>query len=196
MPSAWAACCRRGPGEPSGWQIVAICGKLAAMPKPTSSEHPVSTPPAGGQRARILVLHGPNLNLLGRREPAIYGHTTLSDVDESLRSQAAAAGLDLEIFQSNHEGALIDKVQSALDRRVDFIIINPGGYTHTSVALRDALAGVAVPFVEVHLSNIHAREPFRHNSFFSEIAVGVICGLGVAGYRLALEYAIQRVRTD
>lgn len=163
------------------------------MPKPTSSEHPVSNPQATG--ARILVLHGPNLNLLGRREPAIYGHTTLSDVDAGLRDQAASAGVDLEIFQSNHEGALIDKVQSALDRRTDFIIINPGGYTHTSVALRDALAGVAIPFIEVHLSNIHAREPFRHRSFFSEIAVGVICGLGAAGYRLALDYAVQRVRT-
>lgn len=143
---------------------------------------------------RILVLHGPNLNLLGRREPGIYGLTTLSDIHEAMGSRAKADGVLLESFQSNHEGELIDRVQAADTEGVDFIIINPAGYTHTSVALRDALAGVAIPYVEVHLSNIHAREPFRHHSYFSDKAVGVICGLGAQGYQLALEFALARLR--
>jgi len=143
---------------------------------------------------RILVLHGPNLNLLGRREPGIYGLTTLSDIHESMESRAKADGVLLESFQSNHEGELIDRVQAASSEGVDFIIINPAGYTHTSVALRDALTGVDIPYVEVHLSNIHAREPFRHHSYFSDKAVGVICGLGAQGYQLALEFALRRLR--
>lgn len=143
---------------------------------------------------RILVLHGPNLNLLGRREPGIYGLTTLADIHAAMESRAKADGVLLESFQSNHEGELIDRVQAAESEAVDFIIINPAGYTHTSVALRDALSGVAIPYVEVHLSNIHAREPFRHHSYFSDKAVGVICGLGAQGYQLALEFALARLR--
>lgn len=141
---------------------------------------------------KVLVLHGPNLNLLGTREPETYGHTTLADIDEALAKRAAEAGLALETFQSNHEGALVDRIHAARGEGVDFIIINPAAYTHTSVALRDALAGVAIPFVEVHLSNVHRREPFRHHSYFSDVAVGVICGLGWQGYLLALEYALAQ----
>jgi 3-dehydroquinate dehydratase-2 len=143
---------------------------------------------------RILVLHGPNLNLLGLREPEIYGNETLSDINASLARQAKAASAELITFQSNHEGDLVDRVQAARSEGVAFIVINPGAYTHTSVALRDALSGVAIPFVEVHLSNIHAREPFRRHSYFSDIADGVICGLGSHGYRLALDYALNRIR--
>ncbi|MDR2240701.1 MAG: type II 3-dehydroquinate dehydratase [Zoogloeaceae bacterium] len=148
---------------------------------------------ATGKR-RILVVHGPNLNLLGLREPDIYGDETLADIDAALTRQAKAAAVDLITFQSNHEGDLVDRVQAARSEGVGFIIINPGGYTHTSVALRDALAAVAIPFIEVHLSNIHAREPFRRHSYFSDIAAGVICGLGSRGYRLALDYALNPVR--
>ncbi|WP_370459308.1 type II 3-dehydroquinate dehydratase [Cupriavidus sp. SW-Y-13] len=140
----------------------------------------------------MLVLHGPNLNLLGTREPQTYGHTTLADIDAALRNRAAETGIELDTFQSNHEGALVDRVQAARGEGVDFIVINPAAYTHTSVALRDALAGVAIPFVEVHLSNVHRREPFRHHSYFSDQAVGVICGLGWQGYLLALEYALAQ----
>ena len=143
--------------------------------------------------ARVLVLHGPNLNLLGSREPDIYGHTTLADVHASMDVQARAAGVLLESFQSNHEGELIDRVQAAKAEGIEFIIINPGGYTHSSVALRDAFAAVAIPFIEVHLSNVHAREAFRRHSYFSDIAVGVICGLGAKGYSLALDYALSRL---
>jgi 3-dehydroquinate dehydratase-2 len=139
---------------------------------------------------QLLVLHGPNLNLLGSREPGVYGARTLAQIDAELTNIAANAGARLECFQSNHEGALIDRVQAAGQDGTAFIIINPAGYTHTSVALRDALAAVALPFIEVHLSNIHKREAFRHHSFFSELAVGVICGLGAAGYRLALDHAL------
>lgn len=142
----------------------------------------------------ILVLHGPNLNLLGRREPALYGSVTLAEIDAELLAIASKAGASLQCFQSNHEGELIDRVQAAGADGTDFIIINPAALTHTSVGLRDALAGVAVPFVEVHLSNIHKREPFRHHSYFSDLAEGVICGLGAAGYRLALEFALGRPR--
>lgn len=148
-------------------------------------------PPRSEKRnAAVLVLHGPNLNLLGTREPAIYGHTTLADIHATMEMQARASGIRLESFQSNHEGELIDRIQSAREQGVGFIIINPAGYTHTSVALRDALMAVAIPFIEVHLSNIHGREPFRRHSYFSDIAVGVIAGLGAQGYALALEAAL------
>lgn len=144
--------------------------------------------------ASILVLHGPNLNLLGTREPEIYGAETLEAINRRLVRRAVAAGARLTAFQSNHEGELVDRVHRARKEAVDFILINPAGYTHTSVALRDALAAIAVPFVEVHLSNVHAREAFRHRSCFSDIAVGVVCGLGSLGYDFALEFALQRVR--
>ena len=143
-------------------------------------------------RARkILVLHGPNLNLLGTREPAIYGRETLGDIDRRLARLAQAYGVALECFQSNHEGALIERVHDAKAQGFVFIVINPAGYTHSSVALRDALAAVGIPFIEVHLSNVHAREPFRHHSYLSDIAVGTICGLGSRGYDLALQFALQ-----
>ena len=136
---------------------------------------------------RLLVLHGPNLNLLGTREPEVYGRTTLAQIDAELTQIAADAGASLSALQSNHEGVLIDRIHAARSDGTAFIIINPGGLTHTSVALRDALAGVAIPFVEVHLSNVHSREAFRHRSFFSDLAVGVICGLGSRGYDFALD---------
>lgn len=142
---------------------------------------------------RLLVVHGPNLNLLGTREPDLYGTETLADIDRRLIRAARRAEALLECFQSNHEGALIDRIHAAKKQRTSFIIVNPGGYTHTSVALRDAFAAVAIPFVEVHLSNIHAREPFRRHSYFSDLAVGTICGLGSRGYDLALEFALSRV---
>ena len=142
---------------------------------------------------RLLVLHGPNLNLLGSREPGIYGATPLADIHKTMEARARTAGVQLESFQSNHEGELIDRVQSARTEGIEFIIINPAGYTHTSIALRDALAAVAIPFIEVHLSNIHGREAFRHHSYFSEIAIGVICGLGALGYELALEAALSHL---
>lgn len=140
----------------------------------------------------LLLLNGPNLNLLGTREPEIYGASTLADVEQAAKAQAVAAGASLACFQSNHEGALIDRIHAARSEGVDAIIINPGGLTHTSVALRDALAGVAIPFVEVHISNIHGREAFRHHSFLSAIAVGTICGLGIEGYRFAIDFALKR----
>ena len=142
---------------------------------------------------RILVLHGPNLNLLGSREPEIYGQVGLAEIHLAMEARARAAGVQLESFQSNHEGELIDRVQSARTEGIEFIIINPAGYTHTSVALRDALAAVAIPFIEVHLSNIHARETFRRHSHFSDIATGVICGLGAQGYELAVEFALTHL---
>jgi 3-dehydroquinate dehydratase-2 len=143
---------------------------------------------------QILVLHGPNLNLLGSREPGIYGTHTLEQINAELVDLAAVAGASLNTFQSNHEGALIDRVQAAHNDGSDFIIINPAALTHTSVGLRDALAAVSLPFIEVHLSNIHQREAFRHHSYFSELAVGVICGLGADGYRLALDHALRRAK--
>jgi 3-dehydroquinate dehydratase-2 len=139
----------------------------------------------------ILVLNGPNLNLLGTREPQIYGADTLPQIEEELTQIAADAGVKLQTLQSNHEGALIDRIHAARNDGTRFILINPGGLTHTSVALRDALAGVALPFIEVHISNVHKREAFRHHSFLSEIATGVIVGLGVNGYRLALSHALN-----
>ena len=142
---------------------------------------------------QVLVLHGPNLNLLGTREPGVYGATTLTEIDADLRRIAQEAGVVLESHQSNHEGGLVDRIQAAGRDGTRFIIINPAAYTHTSVAIRDALAAVALPFVEVHLSNIHKREPFRHHSYVSALAEGVICGLGPTGYRLALQFAIQQL---
>jgi len=142
---------------------------------------------------KILVLHGPNLNLLGTREPHLYGTTTLADIDKSLTSQATKAGANLMTTQSNAEHELINHVQNALKQAVDFIIINPAGFTHTSVALRDALAATRIPFIEVHLSNIYQREEFRHHSYFSDIAVGVISGLGALGYELALQAALAQI---
>jgi 3-dehydroquinate dehydratase-2 len=140
----------------------------------------------------VLVLHGPNLNLLGTREPGIYGRETLADINRRLTALGKTAGVAVICFQSNHEGALIDRVQLADKQEVAAIIINPAGFTHTSVALRDALAGVAIPFIEVHLSNIHAREPFRSHSYFSDLATGTICGLGSQGYELALQFVLRQ----
>ena len=139
----------------------------------------------------ILVLHGPNLNLLGVRERGIYGSETLSLINRRLKEKADQVGATLEAMQSNSEGDLVDRVQGCLRKPVDFIIINPAAYTHTSVALRDALTAVKVPFIEVHLSNIHAREPFRRHSYFSDLARGVICGFGPAGYEMALDFALN-----
>ena len=139
---------------------------------------------------KILVLHGPNLNLLGTREPDVYGLITLDEINRSLSKIAVNSGVLLENFQSNAESDLIGRIQQTIDDETDFIIINPAAYTHTSVALRDALAAVRLPFIEVHLSNIFARESFRRESYFSDLAVGVISGLGPKGYELALEYAL------
>lgn len=139
---------------------------------------------------RILVVNGPNLNLLGSREPGIYGHETLADVERSLKSQADAHRVAIDFFQSNHEGALVDRIHAARGDGTDFVIINAGALTHTSVALRDALAAVAIPFIEVHISNVHRRESFRHHSYLSDLALGSIVGLGSAGYRYALEFAV------
>ncbi|AKH37307.1 MULTISPECIES: type II 3-dehydroquinate dehydratase [Nitrosomonas] len=139
----------------------------------------------------ILVIHGPNLNLLGKREPEIYGKTTLDDINRKLSAISRAAEVKLDTFQSNNEGELINRVQQAMDDETDFIIINPAGLTHTSIALRDALAATGVPFIEIHLSNIYAREVFRHKSYFSDLAIGVISGLGAKGYELALLFALN-----
>jgi 3-dehydroquinate dehydratase-2 len=156
-------------------------GRAAAKPVP--SLHP-----------RVLVLHGPNLNLLGSREPKHYGLTTLDEINRALVSRGETGGAQVEHFQHNHEGALIERIHQAARDQVDFILINPAGYTHTSVALRDALAATAIPFVEIHLSNIHARESFRRQSYFSDLAVGVISGLGAHGYELALEFALRHLQ--
>ena len=141
---------------------------------------------------KVLVLHGPNLNLLGTREPQHYGATTLAEIDRMLSDSAKKASAEISCVQSNAEHDLIDQVQKAVTAKVDFIIINPAGFTHTSVALRDALAATGIPFIEVHLSNIYKREEFRHHSFFSDIAIGVISGLGAQGYDLALQAALAR----
>jgi 3-dehydroquinate dehydratase II len=156
---------------------------------------------------RILLINGPNLNLLGTREPGIYGSTSLSEVLSSAQSQASSLGAELETFQSNHEGAIVDRIQAAAGfgpvadehgagrkGKVSAIIINPGGLTHTSVVVRDALLGVAIPFVEVHVSNIHAREEWRHHSYFSDKATAVICGLGTFGYAAAIEFVVKHLR--
>ncbi len=152
---------------------------------------------AGAPRRKpksILVLHGPNLNLLGAREPKIYGRETVQSINERLSRMARREGATLEVFQSNHEGALIERVQGAKQRHISWIIVNPGGLTHTSVALRDAFAAVKIPFIEVHLSNIYSREPFRRHSYFSDLAVGTICGLGSRGYDLALHFTLRESR--
>lgn len=140
----------------------------------------------------IWVLHGPNLNRLGSREPEIYGATTLDQINESLAVRAKELGAQLDCFQTNHEGAMIERIHQAPAQRVAFIVINPAAFTHTSVAIRDALASVAIPFVEIHISNVHRREPFRHHSYFSDLAEAVICGLGPAGYLAALDFAAQK----
>lgn len=145
---------------------------------------------AANHSKSILVIHGPNLNLLGLREPHHYGNDTLESINQRLAGQAAAANVQLECIQSNSEAELINKVQSLAVKSVDFVIINPAAFTHTSIALRDALSAVRIPFMEVHLSNVYARESFRHHSYFSDIAVGVISGLGAQGYTFALDYAI------
>ena len=145
---------------------------------------------------QVLVIHGPNLNLLGRREPEIYGSATLAEINGSLGILAEKAGVILETFQSNAEGELIERIQGAIDENINFIIINPAAFTHTSVALRDTLAAARIPFIEVHLSNIFAREIFRKKSYFSDLAVGVVSGLGTQGYELALQYALARVHAE
>lgn len=144
--------------------------------------------------AKILVLHGPNLNLLGTREPGVYGTRTLADINQTLQTQGQALGHDVTCLQSNGEAQLIDRIHAAGTDGTAFVLINPAAFTHTSVALRDALLGVKLPFIEVHLSNVHARESFRHHSFFSDIAVGVICGLGAQGYELALQAADRHLQ--
>ncbi|HEX5961218.1 MAG TPA: type II 3-dehydroquinate dehydratase [Rhodanobacteraceae bacterium] len=145
--------------------------------------------------AQILVLHGPNLNLLGEREPDVYGRATLAGIDASLTAQARAAGHALQGFQSNAEHALVERVHAARTDGTAFILINPAAFTHTSVALRDALAAVAIPFIEVHLSNPHAREPFRRQSYFSDLAAGIVAGFGADSYRYALDAALARLAT-
>ena len=151
-----------------------------------------------GQRSRtrgkILVLHGPNLNMLGTREPTIYGREKLAAINHRLAATASRHGVSLEAFQSNQEGALIERVHAARKQGISWILVNPGGLTHTSVALRDAFASVEIPFIEIHLSNIYSREPFRRHSYFSDLAVGTICGLGSRGYDFALEFAMQSSR--
>lgn len=139
----------------------------------------------------ILVLHGPNLNLLGSREPSVYGHITLDEINDKLQHLVRMHGANLLHFQSNSESALVDRVHLARHDSTDFIVINPAAFTHTSVALRDALTAVGIPFIEVHLSNVFAREPFRKESYFSDLAIGVISGLGATGYELAVQYALQ-----
>ena len=143
--------------------------------------------------AELLLLNGPNLNLLGSREPERYGQQTLAELEARLCAQAQRAGHRLNCFQSNHEGALIDRIHAAAGEAVAWILINPGGLTHTSVSLRDALLGVAIPFIEIHISNVHAREPFRRHSYLADIASGTITGLGTTGYRLALDAAIAAI---
>jgi 3-dehydroquinate dehydratase-2 len=143
--------------------------------------------------SRLLLINGPNLNLLGSREPEIYGSQTLVQIEAELAAEAATLGHELHCYQNNQEGLLIDRIQQARQEQVAFILFNPGAFSHTSIALRDALLGVAIPFVEIHLSNVYRREPFRHHSYFSDIAAGVIVGLGTLGYRLALQAAHQRL---
>ena len=144
---------------------------------------------------RILVLHGPNLNLLGTREPHVYGHTTLDALNAGLVDLARSLGSTLTAFQSNHEGAMVDRIQAARLDGTDFVIINAGAFTHTSVAIRDALAGVAIPFVEVHISNVYKREAFRHHSYLSDLAQGVVAGLGPLGYEAAVRFAAQHAQS-
>ena len=153
---------------------------------------PKRTPGTRSQSLRkILVLHGPNLNLLGSREPVIYGTESVESINKRLGRTARREGADLKVYQSNHEGALIERIHAAKKEQISWIIVNPGGLTHTSVALRDAFAAAGIPFIEVHLSNIYSREPFRHHSYFSDLAVGTICGLGGRGYDLALQFVLH-----
>jgi 3-dehydroquinate dehydratase-2 len=168
------------------WTSSDIYGKLAPMSKIRRKQGRRSRTPG-----KILVLHGPNLNMLGTREPEIYGKESLDHINGRLTTTAKKEGIVLEVFQSNQEGALIERVQAARKQGISWIIVNPGGLTHTSVALRDAFAAVEIPFIEVHLSNIYSREPFRRHSYFSDLAVGTICGLGSRGYDLALQFAMQ-----
>ncbi|UAW99153.1 type II 3-dehydroquinate dehydratase [Halopseudomonas nanhaiensis] len=143
--------------------------------------------------ASILVLHGPNLNLLGTREPGLYGAVTLAQINQRLTDLASAMGHQLDWLQSNAEHQLVERIHAARDEAIEFILINPAAFTHTSVAIRDALLAVSIPFIEVHLSNVYKREPFRHHSYFSDVAEGVICGLGAQGYELALQAAVHRI---
>lgn len=144
----------------------------------------------------VLLLNGPNLNMLGVREPGHYGSENLATIESRLQASCAQAGVAFQHFQSNSESKLVDRIHQAFTDGVDFIIINPAAYTHTSVAIRDALLAVAIPFIEVHLSNVHAREPFRHHSYLSDVAVGVICGLGAQGYELALMAAFKQLNSN
>jgi len=143
---------------------------------------------------KILLINGPNLNLLGTREPAKYGHTTLPEVEAMVREAGQALGVEVACFQSNHEGGIVDRIHAARTEGVAGIVINPGAYTHTSVAIRDAFAGTAIPFAEIHVSNVHAREPFRHHSYLSEIAAGIVVGFGVEGYLLALRGLVKKLQ--
>ncbi|KAH6669705.1 catabolic 3-dehydroquinase [Plectosphaerella plurivora] len=143
--------------------------------------------------SRILLINGPNLNLLGLREPGIYGSATLKDVEEDAKAQAKTLGIQLEAFQSNHEGAIVDRLHEARGK-IDAVVINAGAYTHTSVAIRDALLGIEVPFIEIHVSNVHAREPFRHHSYLSDKAVAVICGMGTYGYTASIEFVTRHLK--
>jgi 3-dehydroquinate dehydratase II len=170
--------------------------KKTASKSGSATKSPVSAKGRAAKRRKILVLHGPNLNLLGTREPAHYGSQTLADINGRLKQLAKTAGVDLECFQNNAEVELIERVHQAGVEQVSFIVVNPAAFTHTSIALRDALAGVAIPFIEVHLSNVFAREEFRHHSYFSDLAVGVISGLGAKGYEMALQYALQQLTED
>jgi 3-dehydroquinate dehydratase-2 len=174
-------------------QSIALSGIVAAHQRLTLKVSVVKANNKEHTMATFLVLHGPNLNLLGTREPGIYGSITLADINQDLEQRAREAGHHLMYLQSNAEYELIDRIHAARDESVDFILINPAAFTHTSVAIRDALLGVSIPFIEVHLSNVHKREPFRHHSYFSDVAVGVICGLGASGYRLALEAALEQL---
>jgi 3-dehydroquinate dehydratase-2 len=145
---------------------------------------------------KVVAINGANLNLLGTREPQIYGSTTLADVEDSLRAQAEKLDIELDCFQSNYEGAIVERIHSARSEGVKFMLINPGAFTHTSVAIRDAFAGVAIPFVEVHITNIHKREAFRHHSYLSDIAVAVLAGFGTQGYNMALDFIHARLQQE
>lgn len=144
----------------------------------------------------VLVINGPNLNTLGTREPEVYGTTTLADIEAAVVAQGSLAGLTVDVFQSNHEGEIIDRLHAARDEDTRFVIINPGAFTHTSVAIRDAFAAVAIPFCEVHISNVHAREEFRKHSYLSDLAVGVLTGFGAHGYTMAMDYVIDRLSKE
>ena len=143
---------------------------------------------------KILLINGPNLNLLGTREPEKYGRTTLPEVEAMVHAEAATLGVELATFQSNHEGAIVDRIQAARTEGVAGVVLNPGAFTHTSVAIRDALLGTATPFIEIHVSNVHAREAWRHHSYFSDVAAGIVIGFGADGYRLALQGLVKKLR--